>query len=419
MRTRRRRAIAASSATSALASASAPYGAEDPSATQTPISSTSSGRRIPGCVYAIWLTQSRDGVAAQGFRIITDTLGGNGSRAAAPATGSSPTRSAATGGLARPLPPIASSPTHSRRATASRCPSKPGGPGFRLAGRRRRSRDRSSCRSSCWAGCSSASAGGVLAIWVSRQRERAAPELTPAPPVVVRAAAGSAQSGSKRRLEEAQVAPARRRASGRATSFLAAYTVSTDSATHVHVRLGIDAARGSSAASARASGSGAPPVVGSRRPRPRRAPSSGCRSRGRAPPRASAPEMRPAAGAGRSAARRGRSHGRRPAARTGRPPPRAVRRGSTPARSASGCGRPATDSSMPIAIASRSRAGQAAVRMQALEDDDEVARLLEQVSVVEREPSADVDERVLLAAHRRRPCTSRTRAGSAATDLSR
>ena len=37
--------------------------------------------------------------------------------------------------------------------------------------------------------------------------------------------------------------------------------------------------------------------------------------------------------------------------------------------------------------------------MQALEDDDEVARFLEDVRVVDREPAADVDERILLRAH--------------------
>jgi hypothetical protein len=45
-------------------------------------------------------------------------------------------------------------------------------------------------------------------------------------------------------------------------------------------------------------------------------------------------------------------------------------------------------------------AGHAAVGVQALEDDDQVARLLVEFGVVERQPAADVDQRVLLAAHR-------------------
>ena len=45
-------------------------------------------------------------------------------------------------------------------------------------------------------------------------------------------------------------------------------------------------------------------------------------------------------------------------------------------------------------------AGHAAVGVQALVDDHQVAGFLVQCVVVQRQPAADVDQRVLLAAHR-------------------
>jgi hypothetical protein len=83
----------------------------------------------------------------------------------------------------------------------------------------------------------------------------------------------------------------------------------------------------------------------------------------------------------------------------GTPRARGARPRTPPARCARGCGPTETASvdadGHRLHVAPR----EPAVRVQALVEHDEVAGLLEEVVVVEREEAADVDEEVLLAAH--------------------